>query len=98
MKQELDRLSLKYLRASSRWQKLVNSGHLVPTTNADGTANYLNKVIKRMSPEEVLSSLKSLEEAEAARAAQKLKDDVITSVAQKASGVLNVKELSESLV
>ena len=97
-KKELDRLSLKFLGASSKWQKLANQGRPVPTLNEDGTDNHALLQIKRMSPEEILESLKKLEEAVIKMKEEKAKSDTVQEVMQKATGVLNVEELSKNLV
>lgn len=97
-KKELDRLSLKYLGASSRWQKLANQGRPMPTLNEDGTENNKLLQMKRMTPEEILENLKKLEDAQIKMKEEQVKRDTIQEVMQKATGVLNVEELSKRLV
>lgn len=98
MKKELDRLSLKYFGASSRWKKMSEKGQLVPTLNEDGSQNEKLKQIKRLSPEEILDGLQKLEQAQQKIKEDKIKDDTIQEVMQKATGVLDVKELSKRFI
>ena len=94
-REELNRMSLKYFGTSSRWQKMVRDGYSVPTQNEDGSYDQQLRKMHRPTIEQILSDLKGLEDAEKAREAEQLKNDTIESVAQEATGVLDVKEFSE---
>jgi hypothetical protein len=94
-REELNRLSLKYFGTSSRWQKMVRDGYSIPTQNEDGSYNQQLRKMHRPSIEEILRDLKGLEDAEKAREAEEIKNDTIESVAQQATGVLDVEELSK---
>lgn len=97
-REELNRLSLKYFGTSSRWQKMSRDGYSVPTQNPDGSYNQKYRTMKYPTPQEILKDLKALEETEKARQAEKIKNDIIELVTQKATGVLDVEELSKPTI
>ncbi len=99
---ELNNLSLKYYGSASKWQKICKNGRAEPTKKMDGSVNEKYSIVKRPTPQEVLSELRAIEQfnvqKEEQDRAEKIKNDTIIKVAQKAAGVLNVEEFSKRTI
>jgi hypothetical protein len=98
---ELNDLSLKYYGSASKWQKICKNGRAEPTKKMDGSVNEKYSIIKRPTPQEILSELRAIGQfniqKEKQKIAEKIKNDTIIRVAQ-AAGVLNVEEFSKRTI
>ena len=99
---ELNELSLKYYGSASKWQKICKNGWPEPTKKSDGSVNNKFSIIKRPSPSEILEQLRVAEkmnqQREEQEKAEKIKNDTIKRVAQKAAGILDVEKFSKRIV
>jgi hypothetical protein len=94
-RQEIKELSKLFLGSSSKWQKLVNKGHLYPVTGEDGKPVMLNDDVKkplylmenkRVNPIVLLEQLRNAKKQREAQIEARRREQEVMRAAQEASG------------